>query len=399
MLRVTLLENLSSALIQIALFYFTTQRLEFSPAENLALAVVHGAVYIVGALLSHGMAERVGERRLLAGIFALQMVGVGVLALSPMRLTVWLVTPALLTIYGMKWPIIESYITAGKTPREAAKALGRFNPVWSGAVAVSTLASGLLIELSTAALFLTSLGATVCSMGLLFHVAGPTAEHLPDDHPERPDPSQSARLERLLSSSRWSLLISYALLQVINPLMPTLTEQLGVTLVWATVVGATPLVVRTLMFVVMQHVDAWHYRRWPLAAAAVLLPIAGLIVIDGRSLGLLIGGGAVFGLAAGVAYYAALWYASTLKNAAVDAGGKHEAVIGVGFVSGPLLGTGAAQLTAATAWTRLPSYSLALVPLFAVCTTKALLALRSTESSSAPAAGRRTADGAAMKDS
>jgi hypothetical protein len=46
----------------------------------------------------------------------------------------------------------------------------------------------------------------------------------------------------------------------------------------------------------------------------------------------------VFGACSGLLYTAALYYALWLKNAAVEAGGAHEGLIGLGFVLGPLAG-------------------------------------------------------------
>jgi len=46
----------------------------------------------------------------------------------------------------------------------------------------------------------------------------------------------------------------------------------------------------------------------------------------------------VFGVLAGVTYYAALYYAMVVKNAAVDAGGGHEGLIGMGLAIGPAVG-------------------------------------------------------------
>ena len=54
----------------------------------------------------------------------------------------------------------------------------------------------------------------------------------------------------------------------------------------------------------------------------------------------------LFGTAAGFLYTAALYYAQVVQNASVDAGGAHEALIGVGYALGPgagLVGTALAH--------------------------------------------------------
>jgi hypothetical protein len=46
----------------------------------------------------------------------------------------------------------------------------------------------------------------------------------------------------------------------------------------------------------------------------------------------------VFGVGMGLTYYAAFYYALAVGHAEVDAGGTFEALIGLGYCVGPLLG-------------------------------------------------------------
>src|SRR5690606_38891965 len=62
------------------------------------------------------------------------------------------------------------------------------------------------------------------------------------------------------------------------------------------------------------------------------------------NLGMLLFGLALFGAAQGVVYYAALYYAMTVGAAAVEAGGTHEGLIGVGYAVGPLTALAGAGL-------------------------------------------------------
>ena len=47
---------------------------------------------------------------------------------------------------------------------------------------------------------------------------------------------------------------------------------------------------------------------------------------------------AVLGVGQAMIYYAALYYGMAVEHAAVDSGGRHEAVIGLGYILGPTLG-------------------------------------------------------------
>jgi hypothetical protein len=52
----------------------------------------------------------------------------------------------------------------------------------------------------------------------------------------------------------------------------------------------------------------------------------------------------VFGVCSGLLYTAALYYALWIKNAAVEDGGAHEGLVGLGLALGPLTGLAALGL-------------------------------------------------------
>jgi MFS family permease len=61
-------------------------------------------------------------------------------------------------------------------------------------------------------------------------------------------------------------------------------------------------------------------------------------ILVAQDLAMLIIGLAVFGGGMGMTYYAALYYAMSVGRAKVGAGGTHEALIGGGYMFGPLVG-------------------------------------------------------------
>jgi hypothetical protein len=52
----------------------------------------------------------------------------------------------------------------------------------------------------------------------------------------------------------------------------------------------------------------------------------------------LVAGLGLFGIGMGTIYCSALYYAMSVGKAEVDAGGKHEALIGLGYGAGPICG-------------------------------------------------------------
>ena len=73
-------------------------------------------------------------------------------------------------------------------------------------------------------------------------------------------------------------------------------------------------------------------------------------------LGSMIGGLALFGLGLSVTYSAAIYYALEVGQSEVQAGGKHEALIGVGYTFGPFVGLAASQAERA-GWIRQESFN------------------------------------------
>jgi hypothetical protein len=115
----------------------------------------------------------------------------------------------------------------------------------------------------------------------------------------------------------------------------------------------------------------------------VALPVGFLLILLGDSLPLLILGELIFGLAAGFAYTAALYYALLSENASVDAGGAHESLIGIGIGLGPLSGLAGQLLVGerlpfgTTGGVLGPFVALALttLPIIAVCAAGSLRSL------------------------
>jgi hypothetical protein len=139
-------------------------------------------------------------------------------------------------------------------------------------------------------------------------------------------------------ASRWSMLLSYALLFLLAPLLPEVLERFELGVTRATQVAAVLDVARLLAFWALGAWLGWRGRAWPIFLAIAVLPFAFLLALFGGSLASVLLGEVVFGACSGLLYTSALYYALVVKNAAVEAGGAHEGLIGLGFALGPLTG-------------------------------------------------------------
>lgn len=348
------------------IYFFTSDRLRYSEAQNLWLALSFGVAYVTGALVSHRLAERLKERRVLLGALAGLLVLHTALALDTQSRWVPLAFPAVGLLQGLKWPVVESFISAGRSPGELVRLLGQFNVSWALSVPAALVVAGPVIASGRPQLFFESAaGINLIAIGLCLPLP-PRPAHLDDDHPERPNTRDLARASRLLLSARWSMLSSYALLFLLAPLMPETLRRLNVEVATATAWVALLDVARVVCFGAAGLFTAWRGRSALLIASAVMLPLSFSLVLGAPNLPLLAAGEVLFGLASGFCYSASLYYALLVKNAAVDAGGAHEGLIGLGFGLGPLAGLAGSALQGG-ALGRTGATLLAVFPVALVC--------------------------------
>jgi MFS family permease len=383
MFALTFLESIAATLIQRGLYFYTHEQLGFGQSENLWLAFGFGAVYVGGAFVSHGASKRFGERRLLiACLLGLLSLHVS-MALFTGALPLVLAVLGTSVIQGAKWPLVESYVSAGLPPKQLLKVLGHYNVTWAVAGFAAIGGTGLILGTGMPTLYFW-LPALLNLIGVAIALSLPHSPvHLEHSHPERPAAGELTHLRALLGSARWSMIGSYALLYVLAPLMPSLLERLGLSLEQAAPIASVLDAVRVVAFGVFGAWAGWHGRRLPLWLTLVALPLGFLLILLGDSLPLLVLGELIFGLAAGFAYTAALYYALLSENASVDAGGAHESLIGIGIGMGPLSGL-AGQLLVGE---RLPfvagaaglgpfmALALTTLPIIAVCAAGSLRSL------------------------
>jgi MFS family permease len=337
-LGLSFLESFGTILLERAIYFFSQERLGYSETENLALALCFGVTYTLGAARSHALSARLGERRALGLTLVVLLVLHGLLAAAPGGWVLPVGFALVGLLEGAKWPIVESYVAAGLGPEQQQRAVGQFNVCWASAVPLALALSGPLIASGQpGALFLLATLVNVVSLLLLPRFPAHVA-HMEASHPSRPLGVALERYRALLSSSRWSMLSSYALMFLLAPLLPDVFRRLGCSVESATLWASCLDAVRVATFACLALAPGWHGRGTPLLLSAVGLPLGFGAIVFGGTLPSVVLGEVVFGVLAGVSYYAALYYALVVQNAAVDAGGAHEGLIGIGLVVGPAVG-------------------------------------------------------------
>lgn len=373
-LALSFIESFATILIERAIYFFSHERLGYTQGQNLALALLFGVTYTCGAATSHPLARRLGDRRALGVVMLLLLLLHALMAWSPGGAVLPVAFAAVGLLEGAKWPIVESYVGAGLEPRQQLGAVGRFNVSWALAVPLAIAASGPIIASGwSAAMFVLAALLNVLGLGLLSTLPS-AAPHLEASHPSRLTGGSLDNYSALLASSRWTMLSSYTLMFLLAPLLPEVFARLGRPVEEATIWVSCMDAVRVLTFATLAVFSGWHGRAWPLLLAAIGLPLGGYAIIGGTSLGWVLLGEVAFGVLAGVTYHAALYYAMVVKNAAVDAGGGHEGLIGMGLALGPGVGLLGDRL-ARDGSTGLAAIALAVAPVVFVCWAGSLRAL------------------------
>ncbi|WFB37199.1 hypothetical protein P3T73_05425 [Kiritimatiellota bacterium B12222] len=337
LLTFVVFESFVVILMERGAYFYAQEVLGFGELRNLLLALGFGIFYATGAQLSHRVTRPGRERRMLCLCLGGQVLLHSMLWLLSGELVLWGGMWGVGLLAGLKWPVVESLVSAGRSVREQAKALGAFNLAWSFPVPLSLAVTGPLLTENPLGLFMLALSLNALCIPLLcFFPQG--ARHLEETHPERFDEKTMPGLAALLRASRWNMLASYVMLFLLSPLLPEIFVRLNVPLKWATVCASVMDFSRVMSFALCRRWTGWHGKRWILPLTWLGIPLGLSMCLLGPHLAWVLCGEVLFGFVAGITYYAAIYYAMLLHHSSVEAGGDHEGLIGVGFALGPALG-------------------------------------------------------------
>ena len=317
----------------------TAEHYRFSPERNLVLAILMGGVYAIGARFIGALLGAVAPRTgLLGALGGWAAVGLLPVLFPQSEPVLWL--SALLGTAGSAstWPIVESYLTAGRHGPAMRAALGRFNTTWAPATAVPLLGMP----------FIARVGITWtigCSAIVNLAAIVVVVLYFPPA-PGRARRRGGARRDRTRVPAAPALGLAAPAAQLrhlgdAGAAAPPPARRGGAGIIAPTstsAVAALWMVARFVTLGTMWRTGGWHGRWETLAAGAVAL-VGGLaLVLLSPSLVGIVIGLLLYGTGMGLTYYASIYYSMAVGHAAVEAGGNFEALIGVGYCVGPFLG-------------------------------------------------------------
>lgn len=331
------LHSLASAMLGRGVFFVTSGTFGFSDAQQLWISLGCGLVYIVGALASRRCAHSLGSRTHVLIVAATLGILSAISALSPVPVTVVIVTLLGGVVFGTFWPILESYVAGGESPEGMIRSIGRFNLSWSSAIPAGLAIAGALSAWNIRAFF----GACVLTQAVAVWAALrlPPSPEVHDVFRSSHQPASPPSWAGLLRAHRALMIAAYVAAFAVQPLLPAILTDLAVHPRWQGFCAGILDCTRLAVFWAGGYWAVWHGKRGLVVATAIAVPLGFIMILAGSSvLASVLIGQVVFGFGAGAAYYGSLYYALTIHRGAVEAGGTHEALIGSAFSLGPALG-------------------------------------------------------------
>lgn len=356
LLVVTALASIGTGILWTGLAFIAEAEFQFSKPRALLLYLVLGLVYFVSAFSASrtlaGPLRRVSPRAVLA-ISLLAQAGFCALPIvSRHEASIWITAIVVNVSSALLWPIIESYLSAGRSVSAMRHALGLWNITWTASVALSmVLLAPLLAHRPSDAILLLGVCNVLALACLAWFPRSPSGHC--ESHRAPLEPEFGRDYPRLLTAFRMLLLLSYVVAEALAPLMPFILagvlradaslSLLGVSLSAKALVTSVWMGSRVLAVAFLWRFPFWHgsWRTLHVGAACLALGFAGIVASP--SLGVTLISLVVLGVGLGIIYSAAIYYAMSVGHARVDAAGKHEAMIGMGYALGPaagLLGVG-----------------------------------------------------------
>ncbi len=322
------------------LFFYVRDRFGFSGLENLLLAALSGLIYIFAAWQGGAFAERFGYVR---GLW----VGLIGVAVSLAAGLLWdsvagqvIVFAAWTVSICFTWPALSAIVSEGGDAR-LSDMVGVYNITWAVGAALAYFTAGLLLErLGMASLFWLPL-CLVALQALLVFLAGclrQREETVAQKATEAMETGRPNDSRRLLHMAWLANPLSYVAINTVLPLIPSISEGLGLSTGAAGIICSVWMFARLAAFAILWRWTGWHYHTaWLVGAFAVMTAsFAGFV--HPRSVPVLLAAQACFGLSIGLIYYSSLFYSMNASEEKGTHGGFHEAIIGTGLFIGPACG-------------------------------------------------------------
>lgn len=366
--------SVGTGIVTSGVYFLTTEAYRFGTRDNYLLGFFQGLTYVIAAVFAGRVVRAVRARLGLSSraILVVIISSLGLLCMIPLLAVardggsvsswpIWVMVLVYSPLTGFLWPLVENYVSGGRSGVQLRRALGSWNLFWSSSLVFGFFLLGPLVGRAakgdepaspgplTPQQLIATLGAIhLLTTLLLLKVRKEPGQHIHEEYEPHPPVYRE-----LLGTFRILLPTSYFVLTALQPYMPVALESVGVGARWLAPFAAVWHVARVLTFFALDRWHGWHGKWW-LAIASIVLLISGFAAIvlgprlDGQAIATTVCllGLFAFGTGMAMTYTAALYYVMEVGQADIDAGGSHESLIGLGYTLGPGAGLAVSFWTA-----------------------------------------------------
>ncbi len=259
-------------------------------------------------------------------------------------LVLYLFLPLCSICQGFFWPPFERYLAEGMNIRNLTAVLQAFNVSWCSGLTLGTLCYGPLKQyLGRPVPFAVMIACGFISVIWIarFHrrplvLRNSSTDRVSLNSEMDVDHTPAVRRSYLVSA-RIANFACYFVAAAALALYPELAKSKGIDSIWLSIIVMTRGALEVLLFFIMGLTHRFYYRP-------VFLPVALLVCLagtwalaTGESIEMFILGFSLIGLATGVTYPSAITYSLDGHDDKAAKGGIHEAILGTGFIIGPLI--------------------------------------------------------------
>ena len=360
--------SISCTLLTVGLPFYTSHRFGWGVRENFAVAACQGTLYVFGALSAKRISRRWGREPSLVALCSCMMAfafAVGICASYSLAFPTALLVAIETGLMGASWPMLESLVSAAGEQSQLSRRLGIYNITWASAGAIALAASGAIIQHAPAGAYFGTIAAGHLLAGMLVlrcarsvtarledRVLTQPPASAEDEHSgvlEAPLDADVARRHRLaLWLSRIALPSTYVIIFSLSPLLPSLHAIKQLSPTSATLLASIWLIARAAAFIITGNTTFWHKRPILMLFASITMLFAFLgAVVPGTLTGIGLPQALLFmaiaqivlGFSIGTIYSASLYFGMVVSDGSTEHGGYHEALIGLGQILGPIVGT------------------------------------------------------------
>ncbi len=298
--------------------------------------------FTVGCTFTGKLADRFDRRRLLAIAAGLTA---AVFCMLYFAVNYWMLLVGAALGWGLLalfWPSLQAILAENRSRGQMVKTLGTFNMFWTLGFMLGPAAGGYLYLVGPRVPFATgTIGMAFLALAIILPWFKSTAvrEEGPEEEPHAP--VDIARFRWIAWTASFT---AFFMIGMLNNQFPKLAAALLIRPDTLGILLAIPRFIQMLIFLVAKYTTWWQFRLRPLVIPQITAAVGMIVVATQDSPVVLAVAFGSVGLLVGAAFSASQFYSFFQEERKGEKGARNEMFIGLGMVSGPLIGGYLAQI-------------------------------------------------------